>query len=169
MACTKIYLALGSNLGDRINYIIQAIDALSSFLKLKKVSTVYKNPPWGITSQPEFLNCVAEFETTLPPFELLKALKELEKSLGRIERERWGPREIDIDILLYGETVVNHEELKIPHPYLNSRDFFLIPLVEISEDLYHPVSKKPLKSYIDKNSLCEPFACIYQRSSLRFV
>ncbi|MCS7083414.1 MAG: 2-amino-4-hydroxy-6-hydroxymethyldihydropteridine diphosphokinase [Aquificaceae bacterium] len=159
--CIKeLYLALGSNIDNRIENILKAISALRDILEVKKISTIYESPPWGITSQPKFLNCAILCNADLPPFELLKEVKSIEKKLGRIQRERWGPREIDIDILIYGDLILKTPELEIPHPHLSSRDFFILPLIELSESILHPVYKKPLRDFLPKESLCTPFACV---------
>ena len=142
-----VFLALGSNLGDRLALILRAIEELRKELHLLSLSTIYESPPWGYTDQPAFLNCVLKAETSIAPEELLTFLKETENHLGRKPRARWHEREIDIDILIYGSLVIRKPELSIPHPYLLRRDFFLIPLIELDENLTDPLTGVRLKDY----------------------
>ncbi|WP_269456716.1 2-amino-4-hydroxy-6-hydroxymethyldihydropteridine diphosphokinase [Thermocrinis minervae] len=154
-------MAFGSNVGDRISYILKALNLLTEVGNIKKVSTLYESPPWGYEKQDPFINGVIEFETSLKPIDLLHFLKKVEKRTGRIERFRWGPREIDLDILLYEDYVIMLSFLRIPHMYLTERDFFLVPLLEINPDLVHPISKRPLKHYLEGlNINLRPYACI---------
>ena len=160
-----VFLALGSNLGDRLSAIINALDLLGKHLQITALSTIYESPPWGYTDQPAFLNCVLRAETSLAPEELLTFLKETEKRLGRKPRARWHEREIDIDILLYGNLVLKKPELSIPHPYLLRRDFFLIPLIELDESLTHPLTGVRLKDFAKKMEMnLQPFACVWEVS-----
>lgn len=155
------YIAFGSNWGDRLEYILKAFEFLKEYGSIKKVSTLYISQPWGKIDQPEFLNGVLEFYTDLEPIGLLEVLKEIEEKAGRKPRERWGPREIDLDILLYENHIIMLSFLHIPHIYLTERDFFLFPLLELNPDIVHPISKIKLKDYAEKvkNSLL-PFACL---------
>ncbi len=155
------YIAFGSNWGDRLKNILKAFNLLEGYGKIIKVSTLYISQPWGKTDQPHFLNGVLEYDTDLDPISLLKSLKEIEKKVGRQPRERWGPREIDLDILLYENYIVMLSFLRIPHAYLTERDFFLFPLLELNPHLTHPISKIRLEEYAKKlkNNLL-PFACI---------
>lgn len=155
----KAYISFGSNYGDRINNIIKALDLLAQHGQIVKISTVYESLPWGVTNQPNFLNGVLQLETKLNPIELLKVLKEIEKAVGRKERYRWGPREIDLDILLYENYIIMLSFLKIPHPYIEERDFVVIPLLEIADNLVHPLTKKPITFKGQKINL-KPFACL---------
>ncbi|MEZ4784041.1 MAG: 2-amino-4-hydroxy-6-hydroxymethyldihydropteridine diphosphokinase [Candidatus Kapaibacterium sp.] len=138
------WLGLGANLGDRAATIRRSLEAIGSLPEttLTQVSSLYLTPPLGPPDQPEYINCVAQIETTLPPLQLLQKLKAVEKSLGRKERERWREREIDIDILFYGDKIVQQESLQIPHPELQNRPFVLVPLAEITPELLHPILKK---------------------------
>ena len=154
-----IYVALGSNIGDRLQYLIRALQEIKSIAEVEIVSTVYESKAWGYTNQQDFLNLVAKIKTKLEPHVFLLNLRRIEKKVGRKERFKWGPREIDIDILLWGDKVINSKMLWIPHPYLTERDFFLYPLLELDKDLLHPVSGKPLKEYKPKN-LLQPFCSI---------
>lgn len=134
------YLALGSNLGDRQTNLWQALGRLASHpqLRLKRVSSFYETRPVGNQQQGNFLNAVAEVETRLQPLELLSFLQEVEAGLGRQRDERWGPRTIDLDILLYGRERIALPQLIIPHPNLYERDFVIAPLAEIAPHLVHP-------------------------------
>ncbi len=133
------YLGLGSNLGDREGNIRRALELLSQRLRLLKVSSLYETEPWGYKEQPRFINCAAAFATNLELDALLGLLKEVEQALGRRRTFRWGPRVIDIDILLFGDQVVRTEHLEVPHPMLPERAFALVPLAEIAADIRHPV------------------------------
>jgi len=156
------FLGLGSNVGDRLNYILKALDHIENYGKILKCSTVYESQPWGVKDQPSFLNSVVMVETNLRPVELLHRVKKSEILLGRKNRGRWGPREIDIDILLYEDHIIMLSFLKIPHPHLLERDFVLIPLLEIAPHLIHPLYKTPLSQYVNKIEISlKPFACLY--------
>jgi 2-amino-4-hydroxy-6-hydroxymethyldihydropteridine diphosphokinase len=146
----RVFLGLGSNLGNRLENIFKALEELSRIGKVERVSTVYESPPWGVENQPSFLNCVVELRTDSEPEDLLKAVKEIEQKLGRVKRFHWGPREIDIDILLYGEEVVDETHLKIPHPFIQERDFVLFPLLELDESLKDPREGRPYKYYAER-------------------
>lgn len=135
-----IYLALGSNLGDRLANLKSACASLAPGVMLVKTSPIYQTAPWGFTLQPDFLNLVAEATTNLEPEELLAVLKDLEIKLGRQANFRNGPRLIDIDILFYGDRVFRSPRLTIPHPRLAERPFVLIPLGDLAPDLVHPVT-----------------------------
>lgn len=136
------YLGLGSNVGDRLAALTEALALLNATpgLQLLSCSSVYETEPWGVTEQPAFLNLAAGFETTLSPVDLLAAGKAVESRVGRTETYRWGPRVIDVDILLYGDKVVNNAEpdLRIPHARLAERAFAVVPLAEIAADATMP-------------------------------
>ncbi len=136
------YLCLGGNLGDRMAALTQALQLLNSTVGMRRTgcSSVYETEPWAVADQPNFLNLVAAYETTLSPEELLAACKSVEAEVGRVESYRWGPRLIDVDILLYGDQVVDSSEpdLQIPHPRMAQRAFVLVPLAEIAPDLAVP-------------------------------
>ncbi|RPJ21614.1 MAG: 2-amino-4-hydroxy-6-hydroxymethyldihydropteridine diphosphokinase [Chloroflexi bacterium] len=140
-----VYLALGSNLDDRLANLKQAIGALTPQMEVKAKSPVYETPPWGYEDQPKFLNQVIKANTYLDPETLLKHLKRLELALGRKESFPNGPRFIDIDILFYNDLIVNTPSLVIPHPRLHERGFVLLPLMDIAPDLVHPVHKKSVR------------------------
>ena len=135
------YLGLGSNLGDRQKNLAQALKGLDAGpdLAVLRTSGIYETDPWGLTEQPDFLNMVTEVSTALSPHKLLNLVKDLEQESGRVTGPRFGPRLIDVDILLYGDSVVNDPDLQIPHASLHLRAFALVPLAELAPDLVHPV------------------------------
>ena len=153
-----VYLGLGSNLGCRERNLAECVQHLSGRpldnqdgplapqelfksgdVRLVRSSDIYETEPWGFAGQGPFLNSVLEISTNVPPHELLGGVKELEKRLGRLPGARYGPRLIDIDILLYGRETVDLPDLQIPHPRLHQRAFVLVPLAEIAPELIHPV------------------------------
>lgn len=133
-----VYLALGTNLGDRVENLRAALEALLPTVDIQAASPVYETPPWGYTDQPAFLNMVLQAETNLTPGDLLRELKRTEVELGRQPNFRYGPRLIDLDILFYGSQIVELETLGIPHPRLHERAFVLVPLADLAPDLRHP-------------------------------
>ena len=138
------YLSLGSNLGDREKNINAAIEQLRSLGTLKAVSSHYETAPQGGLSRSWYINCVARLDTTLSPQELLDNIHAIEQNLGRVRAERFGPRTIDIDILMYDDEILNEPDLTIPHPRLHERAFVMIPLLEIAPSLTHPILKRNL-------------------------
>jgi 2-amino-4-hydroxy-6-hydroxymethyldihydropteridine diphosphokinase len=136
----EVYIGLGSNLGDREDNLRRALEHLRQRMKLAKVSFVYESEPLYVADQPWFLNCVAKFETNLSPGELLAYVQHIENDMGRERRVRYGPRNIDLDILFYGNRILNIDDiLRIPHPLIQERRFVLLPLREIAPDFVHPV------------------------------
>jgi len=133
-----VYLALGTNLGDRPANLRRALAALPPALQVTAESPVYETPPWGLTDQPAFLNMAVRGGTDLPPLELLACLKALEIELGRQPSVRYGPRLIDLDILFYDELLLDSPALSLPHPRLHERAFVLVPLADLAPDLVHP-------------------------------
>lgn len=147
------YLSLGSNVGDREEYIEQAVFLLGKHPKLEvgRHSTNYETEAeGGGGSQPPFINAVVEVRTKLSPYELLDACHEIEATLGREREIEWGPRTIDIDILLYNDEVISDEKLQIPHPLMHERVFVLKPLREIASQVMHPILEKSIQSLYDE-------------------
>jgi 2-amino-4-hydroxy-6-hydroxymethyldihydropteridine diphosphokinase len=141
------YIALGSNLGERGRMLRMALDRLDSIqgVRVVKSSSLLENPAVGGPSDsPAFLNAAAELETSLDAMELLDQLLAVEQSLGRHRREKWGPRTIDLDLLLFGEQVIEREGLIVPHPLMHQRRFVLVPLAEIAAGVVHPVLKRTI-------------------------
>jgi 2-amino-4-hydroxy-6-hydroxymethyldihydropteridine diphosphokinase len=146
-----IYLGIGSNLHDREGNCEKAIALLEdNRIKVTKRSSMIETEPWGVEEQPMFINMAVESDTELPPEELLKLLKEIEIKLGRKPGVRWGPRTIDLDILFYDDMILKTDELEIPHPGIEERDFVLKPLEEIAPDMVHPILKKSIKELLFK-------------------
>lgn len=125
------YVGVGANLGDARAAVTTALDALSEVGTLRARSSLYRTRPWGFAEQPDFVNAVALVHTGLPPRALLAALKELERRMGRTPARRWGPRAIDLDLLLYDDLALDEGDVRVPHPHLFQRAFVLVPLAEI--------------------------------------
>ncbi|HEY9075827.1 MAG TPA: 2-amino-4-hydroxy-6-hydroxymethyldihydropteridine diphosphokinase [Anaerolineaceae bacterium] len=136
----RVYIAMGTNLGDRAANLEKAIALLPPDAQPMRLSPIYETEPWGYTDQPAFLNAVLEAETSLPPLDLLAALKRIESEIGRKPTFRYGPRLIDLDILFYDDLILEADNLVIPHPRLAERLFVLQPLADLAPDLRHPVS-----------------------------
>jgi 2-amino-4-hydroxy-6-hydroxymethyldihydropteridine diphosphokinase len=160
-----VYLSLGSNIGDRMAYLAMAEEKLQKNPKIEilKKSSIYETEPWPLIDisngsehpklekgQMWFLNQVIKIQTDLSPQELLSLTKTIETDMGRIAKHHWGPREIDIDILLYGEEIIESPELTVPHRHMNDRQFVLVPLLEIEPDIKDPASGKSFKSILKK-------------------
>ena len=136
------YLSLGSNLGNREQNLEEAVRKVSALGRVVNASSFYETEPVEVTDQPWFLNCVLALETTAEPAQLMRELLRIEHEMGRQRLVKKGPRSIDIDILLFGNAVVNTPDLTIPHPEMTRRRFVLEPLAEIAPELLHPVSQK---------------------------
>ena len=144
----RAYLGLGSNLGDRRANIEEAVRRLNDTagVRVTRVSSMYDTEPVGGPPQARYLNAACEVETELTPHELLRAALAVEDAMGRTREVHWGPRNIDIDILLYGELVIQDEELTVPHPRMTERAFVLRPLADIAPRVRHPETKKDIRT-----------------------
>lgn len=140
------YIGLGSNLGDRQGTLRSALARLAP----RRVSSIVETEPWGRPDQPRFLNCVAEIETTLSPEALLDRLQELEREFGRARAERWGPRTLDLDLLLYGELEIRTPRLIVPHPFLAERRFVLEGLAELCPDRVVPGRGRTVRELLER-------------------
>lgn len=145
-----VYIALGSNLGERQANLENAADALSPEVIILEHSPVYETPPWGFLDQPQFLNQVLKTETTLSPVELLAYLKSVERQMGREISRRYGPRSIDLDIIFYGDLILDTLELTIPHQQMANRAFVLKPLADLDPELRHPLTDLTVGDMLSK-------------------
>lgn len=142
----KVFITIGSNLGDRMKNIEVALKKMEDYgLRIIKKSSIIETEPYGFKEQGKFLNGVILIETDLDPFDLLNLLLNIEKEMGRERKIRWGPRNIDLDIIFYDDLVINTDNLKIPHPDAHNRTFVMGPLSEIDPDFVHPVLNKKVK------------------------
>ena len=146
------YIALGSNMGDRAAFIQAALVmlAVEHGVHVQQVSPLHETEPWGYTVQPRFLNAAARIETELEPLELLRACKATEEALGRTPTVRWGPRRIDVDILLYEGVCMHTPELTIPHPHMHERRFVLLPMEQIAPHVVHPTLGKTMRQLLQE-------------------
>ena len=151
MKLVDTYVGLGSNLGNKKANCLRALDMMDQLehTKVKAVSLFYKTEPVGVEEQQNwYLNAVALLATTLAPERLMAELLAIERQLGRKRKKRWDSRTIDLDILLYGDIVINDLDLEIPHPRLHLRRFVLVPLADLAPDLVHPVLKEPIRDLL---------------------
>ncbi|MDM7273700.1 2-amino-4-hydroxy-6-hydroxymethyldihydropteridine diphosphokinase [Sulfurihydrogenibium azorense] len=146
----KVFLGLGSNVGDRLTNLNKAIEILSDKIEILKISKVYETKPVGVENQPDFLNMAVMGQTELDHISLFEFVKNVEKQVGRVYRYRWGPREIDIDILFFNDLIYKSQDLEIPHPRLHERDFVLKPLMDLDPDFIHPVFKKSIRELYEE-------------------
>jgi 2-amino-4-hydroxy-6-hydroxymethyldihydropteridine diphosphokinase len=148
----RVFLGLGSNIGNREMYIRNSLKKFCSqkdFLFIA-ISKIYESEPWGFKNQSKFLNCVAVFLYRSDPERLLTHIKDVERSLGRTNNKKWYPREIDVDILFFGDKVINKKELKIPHPFLHLRNFVLKPLCDLNPGIVHPGLKENIETLLKR-------------------
>ncbi len=146
----KVYIGLGSNEGDRFKNLQRSLQLLSKDprIELEKVSSIYETEPVGYKRQNKFLNAVCEVSTSISPYQLLDLLKNIEKKMGRKKTFKWGPRNIDLDILLFDALVIDENGLHIPHKELDKRKFVLLPLCEIAPGVVHPVLKTSIRKLL---------------------
>jgi 2-amino-4-hydroxy-6-hydroxymethyldihydropteridine diphosphokinase len=144
-----VYLSLGSNVGDRQANLEQAISQLATIGTVTKRSAFYETEPMEVTDQPWFLNCTVELETELMPKQFIAAVLDVERSMGRKRIKKKGPRTIDIDVVLFGKSIVEMKGLTVPHPAMHLRRFVLEPMVEIAPEVRHPVFKRSMRELRD--------------------
>lgn len=141
-------LILGGNKGDRLQLLNSAVESVLEENELIQKSSIYETEAWGGVAKGTFLNQVIEMNTTFSPMELLEFIQKIEIELGRERNEHWGDRTMDIDIIFYGNKKIDHEKLKIPHPFVSERKFVLMPLAEILPDFVHPTQQKTISELL---------------------
>jgi 2-amino-4-hydroxy-6-hydroxymethyldihydropteridine diphosphokinase len=146
----RVFIGIGSNLGDKIDNCRKAINEITAFAEIVNVSSLYETEPVGNEDQPNFINCAVEIKTDLSPHELLSHLNSVEDKLGRVRGEKWGPRVIDLDIIFYDDLVMKDDDLIIPHPRAHLRRFVLEPICEIARDFIHPELKTSILELLEK-------------------
>lgn len=146
-----VYIAMGSNVGEKLNNCRKAIDLInnSDGCTVRGISRFYRTEPVGVTAQEWYVNAVIHIETILGPHELLRRLLSIESDMGRVRREKWEARVIDLDILLYGNEIIRMGELTVPHPLMHQRRFVLMPMVQLNPGLIHPVLGKSMSELMD--------------------
>ena len=147
---SRVFISFGSNLGDKVSNCKRAVHDLAAFADVIHISSLYETEPVGKEDQPDFINGVVELDTDLSPHELLAKINSIEDKLGRVRKEKWGPRIIDLDIIFFDDVILEDKDLKIPHPMAHLRRFVLEPLCEITPEFMHPVYKKSAKKLLDK-------------------
>jgi 2-amino-4-hydroxy-6-hydroxymethyldihydropteridine diphosphokinase len=149
-----VYLGLGSNIGDKRNYLLSAISLIKKLVgSVLKESAIYESEPWGFEHDSSFYNMVICVESNFEATQILKIIQNIEKDLGRIRNfEQYSARTLDIDILFFNHTIINSEELKIPHPLIPQRNFVLKPMVEIAPDFLHPILKKTIVDLLNEST-----------------
>jgi 2-amino-4-hydroxy-6-hydroxymethyldihydropteridine diphosphokinase len=153
MTRAKVFLLLGSNMGDKKQQLEKAISLIRKECgPIKRSSSIYETEPWKVEGQDVYYNMAVEIETTLTPDTLLKQIKHIEKEMGRQSREKWAPREIDIDILFFGRKVIKQKELQIPHPHMHERNFAILPMMEIAPDFKHPTLDHSMEDLYEKST-----------------
>lgn len=147
---TEVLISLGSNVGNRRENINKAIDMLAEYkeIQVTEISSYYETEPIGYVDQEKFINAVLSLETSYTPWKLLRLLQNIEQALKRKRSVRWGPRTIDLDIIFFGDLIIESKDLTVPHPRLTERAFVLIPLVEIMPSYIHPLTQKSLLQHL---------------------
>lgn len=146
-----VYLSLGSNVDSKRENIKKALSLLDNDknIEVAHTSSLYETKPWGYIDQPNFYNCVSQINTNYEPIELLRLIKTIETKMGRIKNKKWGPRIIDIDIILFENIILNSNDLIIPHPWMEKRAFVLFPLMELNNEIVHPISKRGIAEFAE--------------------
>ncbi len=149
-----VFIGIGSNLGDKLKNCLRAIERIQEIpgCSLVARSDFYRTEPFGVRDQDWYVNGIISLETTITARDLLKHLLEIEEGMGRVREGKWGPRPIDLDILLFGEDMVDDKDLKIPHPFMHLRRFVLVPMVQLAPDLVHPVLGKTMSELVGRLS-----------------
>lgn len=149
----KVYLGLGTNLGDKLANLQEAVQLISQSIGAVTLSSsVFKTEPWGIEDQPDFFNQAVLIQTAYEPEEVLEKLLQIERNMGRERIQKWGTRIIDLDILLYEDLIINTPTLILPHPFMQDRNFVLVPLAEIAPGFIHPVLEQSILQLLEKST-----------------